>query len=318
MVNKLNIYGSIGYTFLSTTSSNLPQYILVLADMHSQLPYCNDFKRISLWFNSKFNTSNILLEEVPRSKDIKLQGLFEESDHTSELREMYLNNKNIINAVDIRPYLVPFSWEILKNDSQGSNLKLSEYLKLIDEFFNFENKKIKEEIGDLYSFDYIKNIKFIDKIFKFLNNKLLIFNSKSKSSECDIVKLLSGNKENKLNIHFSVIKYIYIKFKDKYKNQLDNTLLSILQNNKNILEEINYHLDNIMEFYTILKIFLLKKDKKNIIIHTGLVHSEKILDWLTHIYNYDINSSYGVNNINEIDKINSGCFILPKDINTKF
>lgn len=351
-----NIYGSIGYTFLSTKNNDMPEHILLLADMHSQLQHCSNFKKISEWFNSKFKTSNILLEEVPRTKDIQLKGLFEESEHTTELRDLYLNNTDIIKAVDIRPYLIPFSWEFLTNEKELGNLKLNEYLKLIDSFFMFEHKKIKEDIGNIYRYGFDNVQQYIKNNNKFLKNKLMNLNSKS--SECDIVKLINiqggqgseayqsplireatsyhdqGDKENKLNIHFTVIKCIYKKFKIKYKNYLDHGLLDILQNNKNILEEINYHLDNIMEFYVILKIFALQEDlkhptllikgaiansnKKNIIIHTGLVHSEKILDWLTNVYNYNIVSNYGVNNIDDISKITSGCFAMPKSINDKF
>jgi len=283
----INIYGSIGYTFLSYNN----HYILLLADMHSQLKYCKDFKKISLWFKSKFNTSNILLEEVPRNESIQLKGIFEESDHTKELKEFYLNNKDIVIAIDIRPYLLPFSWEV-NNDK---DIKLSEYLNLIDCFFQFKKEKVS---------------------WTALKNKLKSYRL-SKSSECDIVKLLS-NKKNKINIHFSVIKCIYKKFKDKYRDELNKSLIDIIENNRNILEEVNYHLDNIMEFYAVLKMFSLKNDNKNIIIHTGLVHSEKILNWLTNVYDYNINYSYGVNNIDKINEIDSGCLVLPKNIDNKF
>jgi len=303
MINNINIYGSIGYVFLSTNNNDMPEYILLLADMHSQLTYCKDFKKISEWFNSKFNKSNILLEEVPRINNMELKGLFEDADHTKELKELYLNNTNIINGVDIRPYLISFSWELLNDENK--KVKLSEYLKLIDNFFIFKNEKIKEELGDIYSFEYIKN-------------KSIILRSKLKFSECDIVKLLSENQENRLNIHFSIVRCLFKKFKNKYKNYLNYTLYDILQNNKNILEEINYHLNNIMELYIILKIFSLKKNKKNIIIHTGLFHSEKILDWLNNIYNYNIISTNGVNSINNINNIVSGCLTIPKLIDDIF
>ena len=45
----MNIYGSIGYTYLKNEADK-PKYILLLADMHSQLPYCGDSTKISETF----------------------------------------------------------------------------------------------------------------------------------------------------------------------------------------------------------------------------------------------------------------------------
>ena len=45
--------------------------------------------------------------------------------------------------MDIRPLLIKFSWELL-DIADLPNIKLIEYLKGIDSFFNLSNEKIKE------------------------------------------------------------------------------------------------------------------------------------------------------------------------------
>lgn len=73
-----------------------------------------------------------------------------------------------------------------------------------------------------------------------------------------------------------------------------------------------------MEYFIISKIYQLKKDNKNIIIHAGLAHSEKVIFLLKILYNYKIESSYGINKINDIDNISNGCLLFPKIIDKQF
>lgn len=104
MGNSTSLYGSIGYTYLTNELIN-PKFILVLSDNHSKLPYCNNYKMISDWLKEKINTSNILLEEVPRDNSQNLKEIFINSDHTQKLKNFYINNSNLILGVDIRPLL---------------------------------------------------------------------------------------------------------------------------------------------------------------------------------------------------------------------
>ena len=60
--DNLNLSGSIGYTLLNNNNKK----VLILADMHSELPYCQNGIFVSDWMKSK-NKSKILLEEVPRT-----------------------------------------------------------------------------------------------------------------------------------------------------------------------------------------------------------------------------------------------------------
>jgi len=153
-----NIYlnGSIGYTLL--IKNNIK--ILILADMHSNLPYCKkDGIFISDWFKNKYN-SRILLEEVPRVGPI-LKELWPSSPHTQKLKEEYIKNSHIIQGVDIRPLLIPFSWELAsnENDTQAPIINLKEYLELINLFFTLKLDFIKNDLKHIYSKEFLKKKK---------------------------------------------------------------------------------------------------------------------------------------------------------------
>jgi len=145
-----NIYGTIGYTILKNDNHN----VIVFADMHDQLLDCNNNITISNWLKNKFDTSYILLEEVDRNTDFKLKELWTESTHTQELKKLYLNNKDIILPVDIRPFLIPYNWEM---DKETDKTLLHEYLLLIDNFFCINNKYIKKQIIN-YNNNLLNNI----------------------------------------------------------------------------------------------------------------------------------------------------------------
>ena len=258
------IYGILGYSFLKKNLFN--NYVLILSDMHDKMKYCNKpFINISNWLSSKLDSSDILLEEV-NNNDSKLHSLWDSSIHTKQLKELFLNNSEIIHAIDIRPSLIPFSWEILENNI--INISLKEYLQIIDYFF--------------------------------INTKINLSN-------------------NKIINHFNLIKKEYSKFKLKLikYNYYDRKIYNIYKNNINILDSINTLLDNIMEWYTIYKLY---KSKKNVIIHTGLYHSEKILYLLLNLYKYKLVSQDGINKISQVEnnisqvENNSECISIPKII----
>jgi len=70
-----------------------------------------------------------------------------------------------------------------------------------------------------------------------------------------------------------------------------------------------------MEWFTIAKIFNINNNK-NIIIHTGLFHSERIITILKKYYNFKVLKSDGINSIKEIEKTPNynGCTIIPVSI----
>lgn len=173
------ISGSIGVIILNKDDNN----IILLSDEHSNDIYCNNFsnsKFISdyLFENSKYNT--VLLEEIPRD-GFSLEELFPNTKHTQQLKNLYLDDKTDIIGIDIRPYLIPFSFETLNINKDNKNTLMKNYIKLVDEFIS--------KNGDLY------------------NNKFKLIN-----------KLENSIPE--IKNHFQIIKRKYNNFKDKLDLEL--------------------------------------------------------------------------------------------------
>jgi len=302
-----NIYlnGSIGYTLL--IKNNIK--ILILADMHSNLPYCKkDGIFISDWFKNKYN-STILLEEVPRVGPL-LKELWPSSPHTQKLKEEYIKNSHIIQGVDIRPLLIPFSWE-LTYDKNIPSVNLKEYLELINLFFTLKLDFIKNDLKHIYSEEFLK--------------------------------------KKKLGKHFLILKRIIIRLIKKNKSYLDKDIKDVIKDNKKLLEQINNILSDIMEWYIIAKIYQginenyqginenknyqginenyqcinenyqgINENKTTFIIHAGLAHTTNIINLLKNHYNYKVINDFGITNIHNLNIESTGCLHLPIDIENQF
>jgi len=272
---KLNISGSIGYTLLT----NKDIKILVLADMHSKLPYCdNDGIFVSDWFKKKFN-SKILLEEVPRL-GTQLKELWPSSPHTQKLKETYLENSTVIQGIDIRPFLIPFSWE-LSFDNKIPDVHLKNYLSYINLFCNLKSNFLRNDLKNIYTKEYL-----------------------SKSL---------------LGLHYLKIKKLIKNFVLTNKKLLEYKIKDLAKNNTIVLEKINEIISFIMEWYIVAKIYQsLLNDKKNIIVHAGLVHTTNLIFLLQKIYNFKIVSEEGLTNFDNHQNPNNGCLHLPVDIDKQF
>lgn len=267
-----NIYGTVGYTYMGNGYNKL----LVLVDVHSQLSYCENKIDMSDWLKNNMNFTNVLLEEVPRD-GVELNELWSESDHTQKLKNLFLQNSNLIHAIDIRPYLIPFSWELcdLKND----NITFKDYLNKINIFFKLEDEYFKKNLSLVYDEKYLmKNIH--------------------------------------LGKHFLDLHILFDKYKEKHMNHMEKNICDLVKEDRSIFEEFNSILDSIMEWFAIAKMFQLKFNKKNVIIHTGLYHSDNIRNKLIELYNYKIIDIDGINTIKDIEnnKNYSGCISLPLHI----
>lgn len=271
-----NIYGSVGFVFLIKNNKK----IILLSDQHDTLPKCDNNINIAEWLKKKMYTSKILLEEVPR-EDNKLIELWQESQHTQELKQLYLNNSIIISGVDIRPFLIPFNLEVLDNTSildNYYNITIYEYLKEIDNFFTLKNKYILDNLCN-YNFHILK--------------------------------------DTLLGEHFIIIKN---KYKNFLINLNDNKLIyenvrQLIINNKLIL--FNNLLDDIMEWYICAQIELYID--KPIIIHAGLAHTTKIMKLLKNHYLYNIKHQEGLYDLDKIYfEKRKGCIELSHDIDNQF
>lgn len=250
----MNLSGSIGYSFLSKNDKK----ILVFADAHSEVEYCKeDYIKISNLFKSllKKDKYQILLEEVDR-RNVELNELWPKSEHIQNLKKLYLENKEYIIPIDIRPFLYKFSWEFILED------KFKEY-------------------GKVKLIDYLENL---DIFFK-LKSDNLVFNN-------EIKKLISNNDyiEN-INKNFNNLKFLYLKFKYMNKNILNKNLIDIYNLNKDIFKILDDLLSSIMEWYTIV---LILSTKKISIIHLGLFHSREIVYNLIKNYKFDLIEENGI------------------------
>jgi len=272
----INIYGSIGYTLLNNKQSK--HNILVFADKHDNIPDCKNRIDMAKWFKTKFKSSVILLEEVPRVGN-EILGLWETSKHTKELKDVYLENPSIIKPVDIRHFLVPFSWEVI-DDSSEYQITLRKYLFHINKFFIMENEYLITNCP-LYDVTRLQHLT--------------------------------------LGRHFLNIKDEYYQLIQKLiKNKLlDSMIKNVREHSQIYLEKINDLISDIMEWYICACVE--EHQDKPLLIHIGLAHSEKIINQLQNKYYYKIIREEGINKLNELStKRINGCVSISKELNEQF
>lgn len=247
--------------------------IMVIADMHDIKETCGDMF-ISDWLKRQENFK-LLLEEVPPS-DVNLKELWINADHTRKLRELYLNNIEKIVGLDIRGELLKFSWELLK-DMYFPPITLQDYLIYFEQFFYFEHEFFLKDIPEIYNKDILLD------------------------------------KEVRMSIQFDSCFNKYKIFKIKYSNRMGRTVQQIFQTDKEILEELNFMSNMIMEFYTIMQVYKLSYNGVNrFIIHKGLFHSSNIVNWLKDLYQFDLIETNGLTEFDKIDLVkHTGCLKIP-------
>lgn len=267
------IYGMVGYTILTHYNKK----VLVIADMHDVMKPCPEkYVTIGNWMKEKFNTSDILLEEIERSEDNIIKELWASSDHTQELKNLYLENKDTIIPIDIRHNFIYYSWRLFNPNEKTHCIKMYEYLELINSFFTLQNKNLKEKL------EYYK--------------------------PCVLKNTILGN--------------YYLQIKNKYKQFINNNINNLKKNmgdlnRDNIFEEFDDILDNILEWYTIYNTIYSKKN--SIIVHTGLAHSEQIVNILKNLFHFNVYHEEGTNRLIDINENNiKSCFRLPTSMHSQF
>jgi hypothetical protein len=244
--------GATGYTILSKNNKD----ILLLADIHDGVNYCSRNQphvKIRDFLKNKKNNFQILLEESINDPDLNLTDLWPNAEHTRQLKILKENDKNII-PTDIRPYLIPFSWQLAESSEN------SEYTSA--------NQKYKELLINKYLFYFSEFFKHRGKTFERFILPYYEFIEK------DDMRIL-------INI-FETIKNLFIKLSKKYENL---TLNQILKKDEDYMHSIDNINSLIMEYYILLLIFSNKKDS---IIHTGLAHSTRIKSILVDEFKFKI------------------------------
>ena len=246
---SINIYGAIGYTILEKDNHK----IILFSDMHDKLKSCNNKINIDEWLKLKFKSSIILLEELPE-RDINLEFLWSDSEHSVSLQNLYLENKDLIKPFDIRFMLIPFSWET----NQNVNCTLKEYVKLLASFYRLKNKYLIEK-SKLYNVDELLNT-ILGKHYLINKNRFIKFIKKN-------INLLY----NDIN---SINKNILIEYNDLLNDCMEWYCCSLIEENNNkpiIIHTGLYHSDRITKI-------LNKYYNYNIIIKHGITDIENIKD----------------------------------------
>jgi len=161
-------------------------------------------------------------------------------------------------------------------------MKFKFYLEKINKFLYFKLNKIRKKIPTVYNRNFVKN--------------------------------------HKLNIQLNRIKLIFKNYLSKNLLFMNLDIIDIYENNKDVLHELNIILDSSMEWFVMAKLYELTfTNNNNIIIHTGLFHSERINNILQDIYDYKIINQSGINTIDnaENNKDLTGCITLPNSIEEK-
>lgn len=273
-----NVSGSIGYTLLE----NKHIKILILADMHDEMPYCNNGIFVSEWLNDKKN-SVVLLEEVPRLGS-KLKELWPSSPHTQKLKEIYMKDSIKIKGIDVRPLVIPYSWELITMQNGDSGINPDELPKG-DEAF----KKYCNIIKMFYSLKHDFFIKDLKEIY----TRLFLENNNLGKHYLDLKRTLKSFIKLNSSIISRAIKDIVVTFPDK-------------------MEKINEFISDIMEWYTIAKIYQgIHKNKTNFIIHAGLAHTTKLIILLKKYYGFSITKENGITSMDNRENKSNGCLHIP-------
>jgi hypothetical protein len=263
----LNVSGSMGYVLLEKNG----QYILLFSDIHDGVNYCSnvDSEFISKVLLDYANNNIILLEEAVKEPELNLKALWPNAKHTQQLKELSMKYQKDIKSIDIRPILIPFSWELITTNKKFKQIPFRAYISLLGDFFNRRGK-------------------FYEKYFK----KVI----------CD---------DEYLNKHHIVLNELYMElYNHEYAT---NPLIFFYNNDRETLYNLNYLLDLVMEYYMYIYIICFKNER--IVIHTGMAHSQRMIEFLTKYYHYKVIQEDG---INYIDKIGNGtpsaCVKLPQNV----
>jgi hypothetical protein len=270
--------GSVGYTFLK--NNNI--HVLLLADIHDGVEYCKqNSKMIAQWLDETSNKYTILLEEV--KGDYKLTDLWPGSKHTQELKKLNHDSNKVI-PVDIRPQLIPFSWELAKTTNDLGKTTLASYIKLLKDFF-----RNTLDSNDIMVQNNIINMKQVQ--------------STNNSNESYISP----------EYHLQQLKKIFDDYLATYKSIMNSCIEDIIKKNVDCLERINNIISMIMEWYIVV---LTYNNSHNTIIHIGLAHSKRVLDLLLKVYRFTTIEEYGINKIADVNSITpSSCILVSQSIN---
>ena len=290
------VSGSIGVIILSKKISlNKEKVIIILSDDHASNNYCSviDDKNYSITdFLESIKNKQVLVEEIPESTNkssIQIKEIWYDVPHVKELKNYFLKNSKEADGIDIRLELVPFSIELLALKKDLLNFKFNEYIKEFKLFFDGKGK----------IFD-----KFFHPLTKENMKNLIVDENEKEIIKRYFIKLLEDYKS------------IEKKSSDFIYPNNDPTILDFHKKDMifsvNLFKDIDDLINNLMEFYVILKLF--STDKASII-HMGLYHTTNISRLLMIDYQFNILYKSGITDFNYATSDNNvSCVKLPSNL----
>ena len=210
--------GATGYTILEKENKT----VILLADIHDGVSYClqNSSEKVDIdvFLKDKSSTHQVVLEESLNEME-NLTDLWPNAVHTRKLKELKEKNDDIL-PTDIRPYLIPFSWQLAESNDNYKKLKINKYLYYFKIFFNKKGK-----VYERYIFPYYE---YIDQ-----NDRLQLINI------------------------FIFIEDLFLKTYQKYDGL---TIEEILSKDEDYMYSIDNINSLIMEYYILLLILSDKRD----------------------------------------------------------
>lgn len=240
--------GATGYTILRRDSKD----ILLLADIHDGVNYCESGSGIFIdeYLMKHSKNSQILLEESINDPELNLTDLWPDAEHTRKLKLLKEKDDSII-PTDIRPYLIPFSWQLAESNKKYQDITVKKYMSLFILFFNK-----KGIVYERFIFPYIG---------------------------CNNGYIVNENDREILRQMFDEFNKIFMELCELAGDKTIQEMLK-LQSEKGKYNDYLHNIDNInsliMEYYILL---LTLSDKRNSIIHTGLAHSTRLIEMFENL-----------------------------------
>jgi hypothetical protein len=200
--------GATGYTIFKKDNKE----ILLLADIHDGVNYCKQEQshiKISTFLEKHSGSAQIVLEEATNDPSLELDNLWPNALHTTNLRLLKEKNDKII-PTDIRPYLIPFSWQLAESNIEYKKCPIKIYLILINEFFQERGYVYEQFILPYYEFLDSENNKIILTLFKYIKNTFLDLTNKWSNETVGFIISNNINNMHALDIINSLIMEYYI------------------------------------------------------------------------------------------------------------
>ena len=314
---KVKLFGNPRYDknsptlFVEDFKNNLPEKKMGLIPLPSKKKKETDLLREPKnLFNMQRNISMVRRFQYQKKNDEK---------------KLYYNKNNIIDSNNNKYFnMVQNWWKKIPKITDIQRVFIGYYvrkqvkpiLKLYQFMKNFErflvNLLLKDCLNRIKEYSALRrkqriNGNYISKIRKYigirLNNKIIMIENNFRCYKAKTKKnfLLRGKNGRIINKKSFFTKIIYVE-----QNKTNNNILKLQNNIKNYIESKNYYDRNLIHkykgFYYYDKVFINKKNKKNVDFIKLLTHAVQLIAFKKKIY-YKIPNNYDIDDINKVKYI---------------